>query len=96
MVYEWETGEPVDVVFPGRNKCGTISAAANLLHYRDYNDEVWDLGSNTQSEFNRLRSNCWIGMISGSGLLMSPESGGGCSCNWPVYTSLTYRTKDDY
>ncbi len=95
-VYQWQTGAAVEIEFPGRNKCGTLSAAANLLHYRDYNDEVWDLATNTQSEFNRLRSNCWIGMISGSGLLLSPESGGGCSCSWPVYTSLAYRTKDDY
>ena len=72
------------------------SAAANLLHYRDFNDEVWDLATDSQSEFTRLRSNCWVGMISGSGLLMSPESGGGCGCDWPIYTSLTYRSKDDY
>ena len=95
-VYDWKSGEKIDLAFPGRSKCGTITGAANLLHYRDYNDEVWDLNSNTQSEFSRLRSNCWMGMISGNGLLMSPESGGGCSCQWPIYTSLTYRAKDDY
>lgn len=95
-VYDWQTGQPFDVEFPARSKCGTITAAAHLLHYRDYNDEVWDLPTGTQSEFSRLRSNCWIGMISGNGLLMSPESAGGCSCQWPIYTSLTYRTKDDY
>jgi len=95
-VLDWATGTPLDIEFPARSKCGTITAAANLLHYRDFNDEVWDLRTNTTSEFARLRSNCWIGMISGGGLLMSPESGGGCSCSWPVYTSLTYRTKNDY
>lgn len=95
-VYEWKTGRKLDVVFPSRSKCGTITGAAGLLHYRDYSDEVWDLRTNTASEFSKLRSGCWIGMISGSGLLMSPESAGGCSCRWPIYTSLTYRTKDDY
>jgi len=95
-VHDWQTGQPFEVEYPTRSKCGTMTAAAHLLHYRDYNDEVWDLQTGTQSEFSRLRSNCWIGMISGNGLLMSPESAGGCSCQWPVYTSLTYRTKDDY
>ncbi|MGD8240246.1 MAG: PQQ-binding-like beta-propeller repeat protein, partial [Armatimonadota bacterium] len=95
-VYDWETGAKIDTEFPWRSKCGTITGAANMLHYRDFNDEVWDLDSNTQSEFARLRSNCWIGLISGHGLLMSPVSGGGCSCGWPVYTSMAYRTKDDY
>ncbi|HJN15133.1 MAG TPA: LamG-like jellyroll fold domain-containing protein, partial [Armatimonadota bacterium] len=95
-IYEWTSGEPVDIQFPAINKCGTIGGAANLLHYRDFNDEVWDLTTDIQSEFNKLRSNCWVGMISGSGLLMSPESGGGCGCGWPIYTSLTYRSKDDY
>ena len=95
-VYDWRTGEKIELEFPARSKCGTMAGAANLLHYRDYNDEVWDLDANTQSEFSQLRSNCWIGMISGNGLLMSPESGGGCSCQWPIYTSLAYRAKDDY
>jgi len=95
-VYDWETGSKFEVTFPGRSKCGTITAAATLLHYRDYSDEVWNLTTNTQSEFNLLRSGCWIGMISGNGLLMSPESAGGCTCRWPIYTSLTYRTKNDY
>ena len=96
VVYDWRTGRPVDLGFPPRSKCGTISGAAQLLHYRDFNDEVWDLRTNVQSEFTQLRSNCWIGMISGNGLLMSPASGGGCGCPWPIYTSLTYRTKDEY
>jgi len=95
-VYDWKTGEKLDIAFPGRSKCGTVTAAANALHYRDFNDEVWDLNAGTQSEFSKLRSGCWIGMISGSGLLMSPESAGGCGCRWPIYTSLTYRAKDDY
>ena len=95
-VYDWRTGQPVDLAFPHRSKCGSISGAANLLHYRDYNDEVWDLKTDRQSEFVGLRSNCWIGMISGNGLLLSPCSGGGCGCPWPIYTSLAYRTKDDY
>ncbi len=95
-VYDWVTGAPIDVEFPGRSKCGTMTAAEFLLHYRDYNSEVWDLETNTITEFNRLRTNCWLGLISGGGLLMATESGAGCSCNWPIYTSLTYRTKDDY
>jgi len=95
-VYDWKTGARIDITFPSRSKCGTITGAANLLHYRDYNDEVWDLNTDTQTEFPGLRSNCWLGLISGNGLLMSPVSAGGCSCQWPVYTSLAYRVKDDY
>ena len=96
IVYDWATGVKLEVPFPSRNKCGTITGAANLLHYRDYNDEVWDLQTGTQSEFPGLRSNCWVGLISGNGLLLSPVSAGGCSCEWPIFCSMAYRTKDGY
>ncbi|MFQ5809574.1 MAG: PQQ-binding-like beta-propeller repeat protein, partial [Armatimonadota bacterium] len=33
-VYDWQTGAKIDIEFPGRSKCGTITGAANMLHYR--------------------------------------------------------------
>lgn len=81
---------------PERRKCSTMTGAANLLHYRDYYDEVWDLTTGKTSEFKGLRSSCWLGIVSADGLILSSESGGGCSCNFPIQLSIGYRTKNDY
>ena len=93
--FDLRTGEKLGDT-PERSKCGTMTASAKALHYRDFYDEVWDLESGKTSEFRGLRSSCWLGLISADGLLLSSESGGGCSCNFPVQLSIGYRNKADY
>lgn len=93
--FELRTGRKLGDT-PERVKCSTLTGAANLLHYRDFNDEVWDLKTGKTSEWRGLRSSCWLGIISADGLILSSESGGGCSCNFPIQLSIGYRTKNDY
>ncbi len=93
--FELRTGKKLGDT-PERLKCSTMTGAANLLHYRDFYDEVWDLNSGETSEWKGLRSSCWLGIVSADGLILSSESGGGCSCNFPVQISIGYRTKNDY
>ena len=40
--------------------CGTMTASARALHYRDYYDEIWDLESGKTSEWRGLRSSCGL------------------------------------
>ncbi len=93
--FELRTGKKLGDT-PSRRKCSTMTGAANLLHYRDLNDEVWDLNTGEVSEWKGLRSSCWLGIISADGLILSSESGGGCSCSFPIQLSIAYRTKNDY
>jgi len=93
--FELRTGKKLGDT-PERRKCSTMTGAANLLHYRDFYDEVWDLTTGKTSEFKGLRSSCWLGIVSADGLILSSESGGGCSCNFPIQLSIGYRTKNDY
>lgn len=93
--FELRTGRKLGDT-PERRKCSTMTGAANLLHYRDYYDEVWDLNTGETSEWKGLRSGCWLGIVSADGLILSSESGGGCSCNFPIQLSIGYRTKNDY
>ncbi|MFT5489842.1 MAG: hypothetical protein ACI8V5_000181, partial [Limisphaerales bacterium] len=93
--FELRTGKKLGDT-PDRRKCSTLTGAANLLHYRDFNDEVWDLTTGKTSEWRGLRSSCWLGIISADGLILASESGGGCSCNFPIQLSIGYRTKNDY
>ncbi|MGB0582782.1 MAG: PQQ-binding-like beta-propeller repeat protein, partial [Limisphaerales bacterium] len=93
--FELRTGKKLGDT-PERRKCSTMTGAANLLHYRDFYDEVWDLGTGETSEWRGLRSGCWLGIVSADGLILSSESGGGCSCNFPIQLSIAYRTKNDY
>ena len=93
--FELRTGKKLGDT-PERRKCSTMTGAANLLHYRDFYDEVWDLSTGETSEWKGLRSGCWLGIVSADGLILSSESGGGCSCNFPIQLSIGYRTKNDY
>ena len=93
--FELRTGKKLGDT-PERRKCSTMTGAANLLHYRDFYDEVWDLNTGETSEWKGLRSGCWLGIVSADGLILSSESGGGCSCNFPIQLSIGYRTKNDY
>ncbi len=93
--FELRTGRKLGDT-PERKKCSTMTGAANLLHYRDFYDEVWDLTTGETSEWKGLRSGCWLGIVSADGMILSSESGGGCSCNFPIQLSIGYRTKNDY
>ena len=93
--FELRTGKKLGDT-PERTKCSTMTGAANLLHYRDFYDEVWDLTTGETTEWKGLRSGCWLGIVSADGMILSSESGGGCSCNFPIQLSIGYRTKNDY
>jgi len=78
---------------PERRGCGTMSAALNSIFYRHYYHGQWDLQSNRRTQFEGLRSGCWLGMIPAGGLLLAPEASAGCSCENAIQTSVGYLPK---
>jgi len=87
------TGETVRKDLPERRGCGTMSAARYALFFRHHYHSMWDLESNQRTQFEGVRSGCWLTLIPAGGLLLAPESSAGCSCTHPIQTSMGFVPK---
>jgi len=83
-------GELLRTDLPERRGCGTMSAALKSIFYRHYFHGQWDLETDQRTQFEGLRSGCWLGMISAGGLLLAPEASAGCSCENAIQTTVAY------
>jgi len=72
--------------------CGGISASAQCLFWRGGNPWVYDLGPNGGPKpLNRVtRPGCWINIIPAGGLVLIPEASSGCTCGFPLQTSMAF------
>ncbi len=70
--------------------CGGVSASAQCLFWRGGNPWMVDLSQ--EEGVQRLnavsRPGCWINMIPAGGLLLIPEASSGCTCAFPMQTSM--------
>jgi len=100
VVYAWpyayalSSGERIeDWKFNRRGHgCGGVSASAQCLFWRGGNPWMYDLGPHGgPARINAVsRPGCWINMIPAGGLVLIPEASSGCTCGFPVQTSLAY------
>lgn len=94
FAYDIDTGEPIaDWAWQPshRRGCGTISASASSLFFRHSNPTMFDITGGKYSKVTTsTRPGCWINMIPANGLLLVPEASSGCTCNYPVQTSLAF------
>jgi len=77
----------------GGHGCGTISGSAFYLFGRGWNPRMYaiDSGGETSIVLSRVnRPGCFINMIPAGGLVLLPESSSGCTCAFPVQTSIAY------
>lgn len=92
--YELKTGRQLEGWrFDRRGHgCGGVSASAQCLFWRGANPWMYDLGSGGgPARLNRVtRPGCWINMIPAGGLILIPEASSGCTCGFPLQTSLAY------
>ncbi len=91
--YLLATGEPKPGWRPARDGggCGTFSASASILFFRDKNPAACDLETNQPVYLNRVsRTGCWINIIPAGGMILVPEASSGCSCPFPLQTSFGY------
>ena len=89
MVFDLADGKLRDERVPAGG-CGTYAATSNSLIFRSGNVTLWDLDTNKQSGWSRLRPGCWLSTIPAGGMLLSPEAGGGCSCGSWMETSIGF------
>jgi len=95
--YNLETGEKIEGWKFDRqgHGCGEISASAQCLFWRGGNPWMYDLGPNGgPRRLNKVtRPGCWINIIPAAGLVLIPESSSGCTCGFPLQTSLAFIPK---
>ena len=93
--YDLETGERIEGWSFQRqgHGCGGISASACSLFWRGGNPWMYDLtpGGGPRRINSVSRPGCWINIIPAGGLVLIPEASSGCTCAFPIQTSMTYR-----
>ena len=93
--YDLKTGEEkwsTSKVGVGGN-CGTLSASLTMLFSRlsDYPGFI-DLGQemNKENLVEITRPGCWINIIPAGGMVLVPEAGSGCSCEYCIHASMGF------
>ena len=91
------TGQQVPWEFlrPGHS-CSITSASPNAIFYRSYWHAIYDMVEDRGlSLFGGIRPGCWLSLISGNGLLISPEASSGCTCSFPVRSTFVMTNKKE-
>jgi hypothetical protein len=94
LAYDLHTGERrADWEFDRLGHgCGNISASAGCIFWRG--DNPWQRSLHGDQSATRVngvnRPGCYINMIPAGGLLLIPEASSGCTCGFPLQTSLAY------
>ena len=68
--------------------CGRALAAEYIVTVRDAFASYWNLETSEQIFLRGLRAGCTNNLIPAGGLLNAPNFARGCSCNYPVFTSM--------
>ena len=73
--------------------CGTLSASSSMLFSRlsDYPGFI-DLGQGMSKEnlVEITRPGCWINIVPVGGMVLVPEAGSGCSCEYSIHASMGF------
>lgn len=88
--FDLRSGEILSRDLPERRGCGTMSAALNSVFFRHYFHGMWDLKTDERTQFEGIRSGCWLSLIPAGGLLLAPETSAGCSCTHSIQTTVAY------
>ncbi len=90
--YDLRTGERRPFTLDrGGHGCGALSASAYYLYGRGGNPRMYPLseGGRSNIALTRVsRPGCWINIVPAGGLLLIPESSSGCTCGYPLQTSI--------
>ncbi|MBD3182043.1 PQQ-binding-like beta-propeller repeat protein [Candidatus Poribacteria bacterium] len=92
--YNILTGEKGDYVLRrGGHGCGTLSGAASYLFARGSNPRMYAITETEEKGIpldNVNRPGCWINIIPAGGLVLIPEFSSGCTCSYPIQTSIAF------
>jgi len=90
--YDIRTGSDLGITMGSRSGCATRAGTTAALIYRGSGGQIamWDVNSGTVTSWRRIRPSCWLSTIPAGGMVLSPEGGGGCSCNEWFQTSIGF------
>jgi outer membrane protein assembly factor BamB len=93
--YDLTTGNILKSGLPARAGCSTMSAAANMIHTVQVNYDTaalcfWDLPTDQRRQMVGSRASCWMSIISANGMVLSPTASSGCTCRFPLQTSIGF------
>jgi hypothetical protein len=91
--FELSSGKLLRTDLPERRGCGVMSAGKNAVFFRHHFHSMWDLATDKRTQFEGIRTGCWLGLIPAGGMLLAPESSAGCSCTHAIQTSVGYLPK---
>ena len=93
LAYDVDSGRPLPDLNLGKRGygCGTLSASSKAVFFRSGNPAGYQLDTHQIELVTTVsRPGCWINMIPASGLLLIPEGSSGCTCNFPVQSSMAF------
>ena len=75
--YRLSNGSIVHRGLPQRGGCSTMSASKDTVHYINWDYDkgsmyFWDVATNRRRLMVGSRSSCWLSLISGNGMILSP------------------------
>ena len=90
---ELKTGKPyAGWKWQKSHKCGTVSMSRYCAFSRYHTAKLpylFDLKTGKATPLTQVtRPGCWINMIPAGGLILIPEASAGCTCEYPIQTSL--------
>jgi outer membrane protein assembly factor BamB/SAM-dependent methyltransferase len=93
--YDVTTGGVVRSGLPARAGCSTMSAAGTMMHMVQVNYDTaalcfWDLATDQRRQMVGSRASCWMSIISAGGMVLSPTASAGCTCQFPLQTSIGF------
>jgi outer membrane protein assembly factor BamB len=70
--------------------CGTYACSTEGIIFRAGHVTFFNPKSGKQTNWQRLRPDCWLSTIPAQGMVLSPEGGGGCWCSSWMETSIGF------
>ncbi len=72
--------------------CGALSGCQTHLFARNGSPCMYALPSVGASKLtSETRIGCWVNMMAAGGLVIAPESGAGCSCDFQIQASMVFQ-----
>lgn len=86
------TGAPTPFVWTKAYGCGGASASNHTLFFRSGSLAFYDVTQDAGvGNVGGLKPSCWISQIPAGGLWLAPEGSAGCSCAYPIRSSVALR-----
>ena len=86
------TGTETPFVWTKAYGCGGASASNHTLFFRSGSLGFYDITQDSGvGNVGGLKPSCWISQIPAGGLWLAPEGSAGCSCAYPIRSSMALR-----